>query len=129
MVLGYLIHKGLYNGTNNYSRLMDWYMPKVGSLIGWTQMKNTQASTQAQMDYEAYLRQGYERQLADWHKNVPGREIRYPELSYPGYIYRSNTASARAGYDYDTAGANYYGNLPYRALGLYGIGSRVSRWI
>ena len=33
----------------------------------------------------AYQRGGYERQLADYRKNV-GRPIKYPEFSYPGHI-------------------------------------------
>lgn len=96
-------------------------------LTGYTQMRNTQKSLSAQMNYDQYLAEGNKRALADWHKNVPGRGIKYPEFSYPGQIYRADTSIARAGLDYSTAGANYYGNLPYRAGGLYGIGSRVSR--
>lgn len=96
-------------------------------VTGKTQRDNTQASLQAQIDYEQYLRAGNERALADWHKNVPNRQIRYPELSYPGQIYRANTSIARAGFDYSTADANYYGNLPYRVAGLYGIAGRISR--
>lgn len=96
-------------------------------LTGRTQMRNTQKALTAQMNYDQYLAKGNERALADWHKNVPGREIVYPEFSYAGQIYRANTSIARAGLDYDTAGANYVGNLPYRAGGLYGVASRSSR--
>lgn len=108
------------------------YNPYVdfGSMIsGRKQMQNTQQSLSAQIDYEQYLKRGNERALADWNKNVgsQGRTIRYPELSYAGQIRRSNTSIARASLDYDTASANYWGNLPYRTAGLYGIGSRLSR--
>lgn len=96
-------------------------------MLGYKQMKNTQASLNAQIAYEQYLAEGNRRALADWHKNVPGRTIKYPEFSYPGQIVRANTSIARAGLDYSTAGANYYGNLPYRGAGLYGIGSRLFR--
>lgn len=111
--------------TNNLDRNMYY---QAGSILsGRKQRDNTQASLQAQIDYEQYLKRGNERALADWHRNVPGRQIRYPEFSYPGQIYRADTSIARAGFDYSTADANYYGNLPYRAGGLYGIAGRVSR--
>lgn len=101
---------------------------KIGSMLsGKTQRDNTQASLQAQIDYDQYLRAGNQRALADWHRNLPGRSIKYPEFSYAGQIRRADTSIARAGFDYNTADANYYGNLPYRAAGLYGIFSRVSR--
>lgn len=108
------------------------YNPYVdfGSMIsGRKQMQNTQQSLSAQIDYEQYLKRGNERALADWNKNVgsQGRTIRYPELSYAGQIRRADTSIARASLDYDTASANYWGNLPYRTAGLYGIGSRLSR--
>lgn len=96
---------------------------------GRRSMENTQASLQAQIDYEQYLRAGNERALADWQRNVgsQGRTIQYPELSYAGQIYRADTSIARAGFDYDTAYTNYLGNLPYRTAGLYGISSKLSR--
>lgn len=103
------------------------YVFAGGMFTGRNQMLNAQASAQAQIDYEQYLKRGNERALADWHRNLPGRKIRYPEFSYPGQIYRSNTAIARAGFDYDNAYANYIGNLPYRTAGLYGVGSKLSR--
>lgn len=98
-------------------------------VTGKTQYENTIASNQAQIDYNEYLRRGNERALADWHKNVPNRQIKYPELSYAGAIYRANTGTARSMYDIDSASANYYGNLGFRLAGLYGIASRVSRWM
>lgn len=92
---------------------------------------NTQKSVQAQISYNDYIKAGNQRAYDDWMRNVGkyGRTIRYPELSYPGRIYQADTASARAMYDADTAYANYSGNLPFRIAGLYGIGSRVSRWL
>lgn len=113
-----------YKFDNLYKNYIE---PFARDLLGYTQMKNTQASTTAQMDYEQYLKAGNERALADWHKNVPNREIKYPEFSYPGQIYRADTALTRAGLDYDTSRANYTGNLLYRSAGLYGIGTRLFR--
>lgn len=111
---------------NFYNDYLKGYAEK---LLGYTQMKNTQDSLNAQIAYEQYLKQGNERALADWHKNVPNRQIRYPELSYAGQIRRADTSITRAMLDYSTADANYYGNLPYRTVGLYGIGSRLSRYL
>lgn len=118
-----LAHYGVVGQFYKNSGIYQW----ADSLMGYRQKENTQASLQAQIDYEQYLRAANERALRDWHKNVPGREIKYPEFSYAGQIYRANTSIARAGFDYATADANYYGNLPYRAAGLYGIGTRVAR--
>lgn len=100
-------------------------------LSGEEQMENTQESLQQQIDYEQYLKAGNERALADWNKNVgsQGKTIKYPELSYAGQIRRADTSIARAGLDYDTAAANYYGNVLYRGAGLYGIGGRFSRFL
>lgn len=110
--------------------LYDQPFLKWGKMLsGRQQMENTQASLQKQIDYEQYLKAGNERALADWHKNVPNRQIRYPELSYAGQIRRADTSIARAGLDYDTASANYYGNVLYRGAGLYGIGSRLTRFL
>lgn len=103
------------------------YVEVGGMFTGRTQMKNTQASIQAQIDYEQYLKAGNERALRDWHKNVPGRYIKYPEFSYAGQIYRADTSIASAGFNYDNAFANYVGSFPYKSAGLYGIGSRLSR--
>lgn len=112
----------LYGGLSRSTPI-----PMLKDFFGYTQYENTQNSLSAQMDYEQYLKAGNERALRDWHKNLPGREIKYPEFSYAGQIYRSNTSIARAGFDYDTASANYYGNLPYRSAGLYGIVGKLSR--
>lgn len=112
----------VYSRDNPYS-----WRNLIKDVLGYNQYRNTQASLEAQMNYEQYLKAGNERALADWHRNLPGREIRYPEFSYSGQIYRANTSLARAGFDYDTARSNFVGNLPYRATGLYGISSRLSR--
>lgn len=111
---------------------LGWYYIKKGwnnipNMFGYTQAENTKQSLSAQMDYDQYIRKGNERALADWHKNVPNRSIKYPELSYEGQIRRADTSITRANLDYATSDANYYGNLPYRAIGLYGVGSRVYR--
>lgn len=118
--------KGYYNLYRDVSA--NFFPQRIEQMLtGRTQMRNTQRSLTAQMDYEQYLKRGNERALADWHRNVPGREIRYPEFSYSGQIRRADTSITRAGLDYATAGANYYGNLAYRVGGLYGISSRASR--
>lgn len=105
------------------------YNSLVGGMFGYNQYRNTRASASAQMNYDAYLKAGNERALRDWHRNVPGKEIAYPEFSYPGQIYRADTAIARAGFDYSNASSNYYGNLPYRTAGLYGLAGRMSRYL
>lgn len=119
----------LYNGKNNYSRQVNAVWDWIDSATGKKQLDYIQQSNQAQIDFNEYLRKGNERALADWHKNVPNREIKYPELSYAGAIYRADTGSARSMYDSDIASANYSGNLAFRLAGLYGIGSRLARWM
>lgn len=122
-----------FRGYYNLYRDVTAYLPHrrfEDALTGRTQMRNTQMALSTQMKYEQYLRQGNQRALSDWYKNVgnpTGRHIKYPEFSYAGQIARADTSLARAGLDYSTASANYYGNLPYRGAGLYGIGSRLSR--
>lgn len=119
-----------WKGYYNLYRDVTAYLPHrriEDALTGRTQMRNTQKALTAQIDYEQYLKKGNERALADWHRNVPGRTIKYPEFSYPGQIRRADTSITRAGLDYSTAGANYYGNLAYRVGGLYGISARASR--
>lgn len=119
----------LYNGTNNYSRQVNAVWDWLDRATGKKQMEYIQQSNQAQIDYNTYLANGNARAYADWKKGFPGKEIRYPELSYPGAIYRANTGSARSMLDSDIASANYTGNLAFRLAGLYGIGSRVARWM
>lgn len=111
-----------------FKNFYDNYLVPFGKkMLGYEQMKNTQNSLQAQIDYEQYLKRGNERALADWHRNLPGRTIRYPELSYLGQIMRANTSIARAGFDYDTAYANYISNLPFRGAGLYNVARGLYR--
>lgn len=114
-----------YVGSGHYAKDFIWsyVRPWAESALGYTQYKNQQASSKATIDYEQYLKAGNERALRDWHKNVKGRTIKYPEFSYPGAIYRSDTSIATAGFSYDNAYANYSGNLGRRAYGLYGLGS------
>ena len=113
-----------YGFNRNYR---DAYRNAAKYFTGEKVKENTVASAEAQIGYEEYLRAGNERALRDWHKNLPGRYIRYPEFSYAGQIRRSDTAIARLNYESDSAYANFYGNLPYRTAGLYGIGGRVAR--
>lgn len=49
-----------------------------------------------QRELYRYQKGGYERALNDWHKNVPGREIRYPEQSYPGHIRALDTGISQS---------------------------------
>lgn len=98
-------------------------------ISGYNQYETTAKSNQAQIAYDEYLKKQNEMALEMWHKNVPGRSIAVPGLSYPGAIYRADTGIARSMYNSDLALSNFAGSAPYRTLGLYGIGSRVSRWI
>lgn len=115
-------------GFRSYYISHDWPGHVLGSLLGFRQTSNEQASNRAQISYEEYLKGGNRRAIADYHRNVP-RPMRYPELSYPGQVYRSDTAIARNLFDYDTAGANLYGRSLYGTAGLYGVGSRASRFL
>lgn len=118
----------VYGTDWTYKNPLAWLF---GDITGYNQMKSTQASIQAQIDYNNYMKAQNEKALSDWRLYVgsQGRTIKYPGLSYPGQIYKFDTATSRAGYDYLNASSNYYGNLPYRTAGLYGIASRFSRWL
>lgn len=122
------VAKNVWNGSLDMGSQI---MQMLGSPFGYTQMRNTQDSVKAQIGYNDYLARGNARALADWQRNVGSqhRTIQYPELSYAGAIHRAYTGSARAMYDSANAGANFVGNLAYRGAGLYGIGSRISRWL
>lgn len=111
------VYKGNWNNAKQF----------FGDVSGYNQYKQTQKSNQAQIDYDTYLRRGNERALADWHRNLPGRQIRYPELSYPGAIYRADTGVARSMYSSDSALSNFAGNVVYRSAGLYHVAGGVSR--
>lgn len=114
---------------NIYSRGMDAIKEIGYDMLGYNQYLNTKKSNDAQIAYDAYLREGNLRAYNDWQKNVgsKGRTIRYSELSYPGAIYRADTGIARSYYANDSARANFYGNAFYRTAGLYGIAGRMSR--
>jgi len=120
-----------YNPYKNlrtmYSR--NWNNAKqfFGDISGYNQYQQTKASNQAQIDYDNYIKAANERALADWHRNVPNREIAYPELSYAGAIYRASTGIARSYYSNDSALSNFAGNVAYRAAGLYGVAGHLSR--
>lgn len=103
----------------------------VKAYTGKTQYENSTASYTAQIDYNNYLRAGYERQLADWNHYVgsKGLSIRYPELSYAGKIRQVDTANTRAGFDISTASANYTRNVYGIAGSLYNPGGYVSRYL
>lgn len=108
----------------------NWYpFRAVSSLVGYDQTKATIESNKAQIAYDEYLRRGNERAYNDWQKNVgsKGRTIRYPELSYPGAIYRSDTGIARSNYSSDSAYASNYRSFVYGTAGLYGIAGRAAR--
>lgn len=106
----------------------NWYpFRAISGLVGYDQAKATIESNKAQIAYDEYLRRGNERAYNDWKKNVPGREIKYPELSYPGAMYRADTGIARSGYSNDSAYSNNYRNFVYGTAGLYGITSRAAR--
>ena len=120
----------VYNRMNPYSMdniIKNYVKPWAMSVLGYNQLKNTEESVNNQISYEQYLRSGNERALEDWHRNVPNRQIRYPELSYPGQIRRADTSIANLGISYDTAYQNYTGNLLYKSMGLYGVPGRLYR--
>lgn len=106
----------------------NWYpFRAVSALVGYDQAKATIESNKAQIAYDEYLRAGNERAYNDWKKNVPGRDIKYPELSYPGAMYRADTGIARSMYSNDSAYSNLYRNTVYGSAGLYGITNRAAR--
>lgn len=101
----------------------------LSDVTGKTERDNEKAQYQNQIDYEQYLRSGYERQLEDWYRNIgipQGLTIRYPELSYAGQIYRSGKNIANSGLGYSSADARYSRSF-YGAAGLYGVASKLSR--
>lgn len=73
--------------------------PVAAALIGGSLLAGYGSqlySQQKQRELYRYQRGGYERQLRDWHKNVPGRSIRYPEFSYPGHIRALDTGISQS---------------------------------
>lgn len=108
-------------GSGFWNRVKDFW--------GYNQKEANKEQTQNTIALDEYLRAGYERKLQDWHRNLPGRKIQYPELSYPGQIYSLNTGIVNARLGYDITASNYNSNLYSRSYGLYGIGGRFSRYL
>lgn len=110
-----------------------WNTTSLDYLTGRRQYQNTQKSNQAEIDYLNYQKQAYERQYRDWQKNVPNRQIVYPELSYLGAIRGVDTGITRLGYGTDSAYANYVGHMAntafgmVRGAGLYKVPGRTYR--
>lgn len=105
------------------------FWTRVKDFWGYNQKEYNKEQTANTIALNEYLRGGYERQLRDWHRNVPNRQIKYPELSYAGQIYSLNTGNANASLGYDITASNYNSNLYGRAFGLYGIGGKFSRYL
>lgn len=110
-----------------YSRNWNNVVQFAKDVSGYSTYENTKKSNAAQIDYDEYIKRGNERAFADWKKNVPGRSIRYPELSYPGAVYRADTGIARSSYSNDSALSNFAGNVVYRGAGLYHVAGGLSR--
>lgn len=91
-------------------------------------------SQSKQRDLYRYQRGGYERQYADFQKNV-GRPIRYPELSYPGHIRSIDTGISQSYAGSVHTGSSLVRNLSSgygyaRSSGLFGkVPSKTSRWL
>lgn len=119
-----------YGTSKPYRNFWNHY---AGYVTGRRQYENTEKSNQAEIDYLNYQKQAYERQLSDWHRNVPNRQIAYPELSYPGAIRGIDTGITRLGYGTNSAYANYVGHMANFALGfargagLYKVSGRANR--
>lgn len=109
----------------SYKNPLAWLF---GDYTGYNQKKYIEESNKKQIAYDNYLRFANVQAYTQYLKNV-GRSLANPGLSYPGAIYRADTGIARSSYDVGLAGSNYRGSLPYRMGGLYGISSRLSRWI
>lgn len=74
-------------------------LPLVPLMIGASLMAGAGAnlySQYKQRELYRYQKHDYERQLRDWKKNVPGRTIRYPALSYPGHIRALDTGISQS---------------------------------
>lgn len=118
-------------GTSKAYR--DFWQHYAGYVTGRRAYENTEKSNQAEIDYLNYQRKAYERQLADWSRNVPNRKIAYPELSYAGAIRGIDTGITRLGYGTNSAYANYVGHMANtafgmaRGAGLYKISGRAYR--
>lgn len=111
----------------------DFWNHYSGYMTGRNAYNSQKESYEAEIKYQEYLKQAYDRQLRDWQKNVPNRKIAYPELSFAGQMYRADTAIARSNYGIDTAHANYVGHMANTAMGyargagLYKVSGSPSR--
>lgn len=76
-----------------------------------------------QRDLYRYQKNAYDRQYADWQKNVPGRKIRYPELSYPGHSYATDIGISQS---YASSVGTVAGGLGGVASGIRSAGSLYS---
>lgn len=121
---------GDYFYKNNYGITRGLY-GLADSISGYDAVKSKEAEYQNSIDYYQYLKQGYDRQLEDWQKNVgsKGRSIRYPELSYAGYSYGASKNISNNYLGIDATYANYTASAPYRAGGLYTLFARASRYL
>lgn len=81
-------------------------------------------SQEKQRELYRYQKKGYERQLEDWHRNVPNRSIRYPELSYPGHIRALDTGISQSYASSVGTVSHLVGQ--YVGIGSYGSGSARS---
>lgn len=121
---------GYYTGYKTpYSRFINSLASYGRDLLGYNQWQNSKKSYETQIAYEQYIKAANQRALDNWNRTYgsKGLTIKYPEFSFAGQIARADTAIARNMLDYASADSNYYGNLPYRTSGLYGIGSRLFR--
>ena len=112
------------------------YLPFIGAYT------SRLYSNSLSRDLYSYQKAGYERQYADWMKNVgsQGKTIQYPELSYPGHIRALDTASSQSVFDSlgatsrftgTTLASAYAGARAYRrGRSLYGqLGGYSSRYL
>lgn len=115
---------------------MAWPLVALG-LIAGSQLVKAGANLYSQKQQRAlfnYQKAGYERQLADWKRNVPGRQIRYPELSYPGHIRAADTGISQSYASSVSTAAGLAGNFATgygyaRHNGLFNSTFKSSRWL
>lgn len=110
----------------------------LAGLYGLTSMVGASAnlySQYKQREYLRYQRSAYERQIADYERNV-GRSMRYPELGPYGQLKRIDTGIAQSyagsvgtlsGLTSSLGTSAYYGS---KSSGLYSShGSKSSRYL
>lgn len=103
-------------------------LPLVPIMIGASLVAGAGAnlySQYKQRELYRYQKQAYERQYEDWKRNVPGRTIRYPELSYPGHIRALDTGISQSYASSIGSGASLGSTLGYGAVS-YGRRARFS---